>query len=51
MRWTLKHPGLTNKEFERLVELDKKDVAGTMTKAEREEADKLLEKVIQARNK
>ena len=51
MRWTLKHPGLTDKEFERLVELDKKDAEGTMTREERKEADRLLEKVIKERNK
>lgn len=51
MRWTLKHPGLTDKEFERLVELDEKEVEGTMTREERKEADRLLEKVRKARNK
>ena len=45
MEWTLKHPGMTDEEFLRLVELDDKEVEGTMTSEEREEADALLAKL------
>ena len=38
------HPALNDQDFERLVELDAKDVEGTLTRKERKEEDALLRK-------
>ncbi len=45
IKWTLKHPGLTHREFLRLVELDEKCVNQTLTRDEELECEALLNKV------
>lgn len=42
------HPGLTTEEFACLLELDRKEIEGIMTRQERKEADTLLKKVQSA---
>lgn len=46
--WTLKHTGLSDDEFKRLIDLDAKEADGTLSLTDRWELSRLLAKMRRA---